>query len=109
MADAIPLFLGCPVRFQERWSGRLAGLEVTEDWEVLNVTIERGLVRKSNVRLPLSAATSWSAEYLAFDGTSSEAAFAREVPPVAAPARPISAETPVAMTGVRLAGVIIES
>src|SRR5205807_707774 len=102
MADAIPLLLGCPVRFQDRWSGSLVGMDVDEAWEVLNISVRRGLLRKRTVKLPLNAATGWSTDYVAFDGITSEAAFAREVPPAAAPARPMSLETPVAMPGARL-------
>ena len=108
MADVTPLYFGCPVRFQDRWSGRLAGMDVDETWEVLNVSVRRGLLGKTTVKLPLNAATGWSRDYLAFNGASSDAAFSRELPPVAAPARPISAETPVAMPGARLAGGLVE-
>src|SRR5205807_1887480 len=96
------------VRFQDRWSGRLAGMDVDETWEVLNISVQRGLLRRTTVKLPLNAATGWSADYLAFDGLASDAAFARELPPVAAPARPISVDTPVAMPGARLAGALVE-
>ena len=108
MADLRPLYFGCPVRFQDRWSGRLTGMDLDETWEVLNVSVQRGLLRKSTVKLPLNAATGWSADFLAFDGTASDAAFSGDLPPVAALARPVSEGTPVAMPGARLAGALIE-
>lgn len=102
------LRFGCPAEFKDRWQGSLHSFEVAEDWEILNVVVKRGMLYwKSSVRLPFSLAESWSDEGLRLSGTSAEA-FARQIPPVAAPARPVSAETPVAVPGARLAGALVD-
>jgi hypothetical protein len=103
------LRLGRPVRFKDRWRGRLAAIEVDERWEALNAAIEtRRLFRTATLRLPLQAATGSSDDYLAFDEITSRAAFRREIPPVGAPARPLSRETPISLEGTRLTGLIVE-
>lgn len=102
------LMLGAGVRFQDCWAGKVAAIEVTEDWEIYNVTVRRGIFRASTVRLPLEAATGWDEEHVAFDQTTSGAAFGREVPPVAGPSRPVSLETPVS-GGYRLAGFLVST
>lgn len=108
MQSARPLLrLGCPVRFRDRWQGRLAAFEIDEDWLVLNVVVSRGLFRPVEVRLPFSIAAAWDDGALSLDCTSDQA-FGRELPPVAAPAMPISARTPVSAAGVRLAGALVE-
>ena len=112
MADITPaLRLGAPARFQDRWDGRVAAIEISEDWEVYNVAVRHGLFKAVTVRLPLHAATAWDNAFVAFDQVTSGAAFGREVPPVAAPSRPISGETPIVGGGMlagggRLAGVL---
>jgi osmotically-inducible protein OsmY len=58
------------------------------------------------VRLPLEAATDWDDGLLAFDNSTAEAAFGRELTPVAAPSRPLSADTPVSGGG-RFAGAVV--
>ena len=108
MQSARPLLrLGCPVRFRDRWQGRLAAFEIDEGWLVLNVVVSRGLFRPVEVRLPFSIADAWDDGALSLDCTSDQA-FGREVPPVAAPAMPISARTPVSAAEVRLAGALVE-
>jgi osmotically-inducible protein OsmY len=108
MQSTRPLLrLGCPVRFRDRWQGRLAAFEIDEDWLVLNIVVSRGLVRPVEVRLPFAIAAAWHDGELSLDCTSDQA-FGREVPPVAAPAMPISARTPVSAVGVRLAGALVE-
>ncbi len=108
MQSARPLLrLGCPVRFRDRWQGRLAAFEVDEDWLVLNVVISRGLFRPLEVRLPFAIAAAWEGAALSLDCTSDQA-FGRELPPVAAPAMPISARTPVSAAEARLAGALVE-
>lgn len=102
-----PLLLGCPVRFRDRWDGRLVAFQVDEHWLVLNVVVQRGLLRRRQVRLPFSAAIEWNDELLAFDCTSDEA-FARAIPPVAAPATPLSACTTLSAADARLAGALVE-
>ena len=83
MQSARPLLrLGCPVRFRDRWQGRLAAFEIDEDWLVLKVVVSRGLFPPGEVWVPL--------------------------PPVAPPAMPISARPPVSAVGVRLAGALVE-
>lgn len=102
------LRFNCPVRFQDRWQGHLAAIEVDADWEVLNVVIaRRGLLGSSSVRLPFSVVSDWSSSLLALDCTSEEA-FARQIPPNAAPARTLSPRTPVAAPGARLTGALAE-
>ncbi|HEU4760494.1 MAG TPA: BON domain-containing protein [Dehalococcoidia bacterium] len=102
-----PLRLGSRVRFRDRWEGRLSGLEVDDEWIVLNVLVRRGVLRSRSVKLPFSAATEWSAEAVSFDCTAGQA-FRREVPPVAAAARPLSARTAVSGTRARLVGALVE-
>lgn len=104
----VPLVLGAAAQFLDRWQGTLASIEVDEEWEVLNVAIRRGMLRwASSIKLPFSASTAWSDETISFDCTGRQA-FAREVPPVAAPARPLSKDTPTSMPGARLAGLLVE-
>src|SRR3990172_6698249 len=108
MQSTRPLLrLGCPLHFRERWQGRLAAFEIDEDWLVLNVVVSRGLFRPVEVRLPFSIAAAWDDGALSLDCTSDQA-FGREVPPVAAPAMPISARTRVSAAEVRLAGALVE-
>src|SRR3989304_1251116 len=123
MQSTRPLLrLGCPVRFRDRWQGRLSAFEIDEDWLVLNVVVSRGLFRPVEVRLPFALAAPWDDGALSLDFTSDQAfrpgppalactsdrAFRRDLPPVAAPAMPISARTPVSAAGVRLAGALVE-
>jgi osmotically-inducible protein OsmY len=103
------LRLGCRVRFQDRWAGQVDAVEVDESWEVLNVVVRHGFPRTSTVRLPLNAATGWSGDYLAFDEITSVAAFGRELPPIAAPSRPISRQTPMATGNLRLAALMVDN
>ena len=108
MQSARPLLrLGCPVRFRDRWQGRLAAFEIDEDWLVLNVVVSRGLFRPVEVRLPFTIAAAWDDGALSLDCTSDQA-FGRELPPVAAPAMPVSTRTPVSAAEVRLAGALVE-
>src|SRR3990170_5409379 len=108
MQSAQPLLrLGCPVRFRDRWQGRLAAFEIDEDWLVLNVVVSRGLFRPVEVRLPFAIAAAWDDGALSLDCASGQA-FGRELPPVAAPAMPVSARTPVSAAEVRLAGALVE-
>ena len=108
MQSARPLLrLGCPVRFRDRWQGRLTAFEIDEDWLVLNIVVSRGLFRPTEVRLPFAIAAAWDIDALSLDCTSDQA-FGRELPPVAAPAMPLSARTPVTAAGVRLAGALVE-
>lgn len=107
-ARSAPLILGVPVQFRDRWQGRLTAIEVDETWEVLNLVVRGGLLRWSSaVKLPFSASTGWSDHHVAFDCTSRQA-FAREVPPIAAPARPLSKDTPLSLPGAALAGLLVE-
>ncbi len=108
MPDSInALRLGSPVKFQDRWLGRLTSLDIDEDWEVLNATVTRRfLLWQSVAKLPFALASEWSDDFVAFDCTSAQA-FRHEMPPVAAPARPLSAETPVSAPGAKLAGALV--
>ncbi len=108
MADMTPaLRLGAPARFHDRWAGKVTAIEISEDWEVYNVAVRHGLFKAVTVRLPLEAATEWDDTCVAFDQTTSSAAFGRELPPVAAPSRPVSAETPIAGGGILAGGATL--
>ncbi|TET94761.1 MAG: BON domain-containing protein [Dehalococcoidia bacterium] len=101
------LRLGCPVRFRDRWQGRLAALEIDDQWLVLNLVLSRGIFRPTEVKLPFSAASQWDDDHLSLDCTSEEA-FGRQVPPVAVPLRPLSVRTPLSVRDARLAGALVE-
>lgn len=100
------LRLGCPVRFRDRWQGRLAALETDDQWLVLNVVLRRGIFRPLQVKLPFSAASQWDDDSLSLD-CASEEAFGRQIPPVAVPPRPLSARTPLSARDARLAGALV--
>ncbi len=102
------LRLGSRARFEDRWSGTISALEITEDWEAVNVVVESGfLLWHSSVRLPLSAASDWSDDSVTFACTSRQA-FGHEVPPVAVPSRPIGSDTPISAPSVTIAGALID-
>ncbi len=104
-----PLRLGSRVCFEDRWQGHVSALDVTEDWEVLNLTVSSGvLFFRQSVKLPMSAVKSL-ADGAVYISANSIQAFAREIPPIAAPARPVSTETPVSRGGARFAGVILNT
>jgi len=101
------LRLGSPVKFQDRWLGKLTSLDIDEDWEVLNATVTRRfLLWRSAAKLPFALAAEWSDDFVAFDCTSVQA-FRHDMPPVAAPARPVSAATPVSAPGAKFAGALV--
>ena len=102
-----PLRLGSPIRFRDRWEGRLSALEVDAGWEVINLVVSRGLLWSSGVRLPFTAVSDWSGNHVVLDCTSDEA-FGRRMAPVAAPVRVLSAKSSLAMAGVHLAGALVE-
>jgi osmotically-inducible protein OsmY len=110
LADNIaPLRLGTSVCFEDRWQGEVSALDISEGWEVLNLTISSGvLFLRQSVKLPASAVESFS-EGAVYIAASSTKAFARELPPIAAPARPVSSQTPVSRSGMRFAGVILDT
>lgn len=102
------LRLGSRARFEDRWSGTVTAIEITEDWEAVNVVVEGGfLFWRSSVRLPLSAASDWTDDSVTFTCTSRQA-FGHEVPPVAVPSRPIGGDTPASAPGVSIAGALID-
>ncbi len=102
-----PLMLGAPVIFRDRWQGRLAAMDVDTNWEVLNVVIQRGVLRwSSEVKLPLSAATGWADDHITFDCTSRQA-FGREIPPIAALAPRLSKATTVNLPRAVLSGLMV--
>jgi len=104
----VPLRFGCPLQFRDRWQGTLAGAEVADDWEVLNLVIERGIWRwTSSVKLAFTAAPRWSYNSVTLDCTSRQA-FAREIPPVAMRARQLSHNTPLSVPDARLLGLLVE-
>ena len=103
------LRLGARVCFEDRWQGRLSAVEVSEDWEVLNITVSSGfLFLSSSVRLPFSSVTSWNDQEVRI-AANSFAAFAREIPPVAAPSRPLANETPTSQPGTSFAGAAVRT
>jgi osmotically-inducible protein OsmY len=102
-----PLRLRCPVRFRDRWQGRLAALEIDDEWRVLNLVLRRGIMRPLQVKLPFSAAGRWDDDSLSLDCTSEEA-FGRQVPPVPVPPRPLSVRTPLSVRDARLAGALVD-
>ncbi len=107
MADQVaPLRLGTPIRFRDRWEGHLAAFEAAPDWEVLNLVARRGVLWSSSVKLPFASSSDWSGEQVAFDCTSEEA-FGRRLPPVAAPGRALSGKTSLAAAGARLVGALV--
>ena len=108
MSEIVPLLFGTRVVFSDRWAGRVSGIEIAEDREVLNLMVKAGLIRSTTVKLPLEAATLW-ADRVSFAEATSTQAFAREIPPVAAPARPLSGRTPVSVPGATLAGALVET
>ncbi|MEO8456186.1 MAG: BON domain-containing protein [Chloroflexota bacterium] len=109
MARIAPLKLDSPVCFDDRWTGKVSALDVTENWVVLNVTVSAGaLFSQKSVKLPMTAVTSMADGAVKIAATSIKA-FAREIPPVAAPARPVSAETPTSRQGMRFAGVLLNT
>lgn len=101
-----PLRLGCPVRFRDRWQGRLAALEIDDQWLILNLVLSRGVLRPHEVKLPFSIASHWDDAVLSLDCTSGEA-FGRQVPPVPVPPRPLSARTPLSARDARLSGALV--
>jgi osmotically-inducible protein OsmY len=104
-----PLRLGTRVCFEDRWQGEVSALDISEGWEVLNLTISSGILfLRQSVKLPMSAVKSL-AEEAVYIAANSIQAFAREIPPIAAPARPVSAETPVSRGGTHFAGVILNT
>jgi osmotically-inducible protein OsmY len=106
VADSALKF-GCPIPFEDRWQGRLTSVDISEDWEILNFTVTSGMLfARSSVKLPFSAATRWDDDRIAVAANSFKA-FARELPPLATPSRPLSGSTPVALQGARLAGLMV--
>lgn len=101
------LRLGSPIRFRDRWEGRLAALEVDDQWLVHNLVLSRGIFRPLAVKLPFSTAGQWEDDAVSLDCTS-EDAFGRQIPPVAVPPRPLSAKTPLSAGDTKLAGVSVE-
>jgi osmotically-inducible protein OsmY len=70
--------------------------------------VSSGFLRRTTVKLPLDQAN-LTDDGLAFAEVTSAQAFAREVPPVAAPARPLSAETEVSLPDTRLDGALLNA
>jgi osmotically-inducible protein OsmY len=103
------LRFGSRARFEDRWLGTITAIEITEDWEAVNVVVEGGfLIWRTSVRLPLSATTEWTDDHVTFSCTSRQA-FNHEVPPLAVPSRPVAGDTPVSTPSVDLAGALVDS
>ena len=104
----VPLRFGYPLQFRDRWQGTLVGSEIADDWEVLNLVIERGLWRwAGRVKVAFTTSSHWSFDSVTLDCTSRQA-FAREIPPVAARARQLSRDTPLSVPDARLLGLLVE-
>lgn len=102
-----PLLLGSQVAFSDGNRAKLTAFEIDESLEILNIVVSKGFLRwTESVKLPFTAASRWTEASVDLSCTSAEA-FAREVPPVAAPARPISRETPVALSAGRILGALV--
>jgi osmotically-inducible protein OsmY len=106
-ARLVPLRLGSPVCFEDRWKGKVTALDITEHWEVLNLTVSAGtLFSQQSVKLPMTVVKSLDGRAVNIAATSDKA-FAREIPPVAAPARPVSSDTPLSRAGLRFDGALL--
>lgn len=101
-----PLRFGSPLRFHDRWEGRLDACEVDADWAVCNLIISRGLVLRQSVRLPFSAVSQWSADVVTLDCAADEA-FGRHIP-AEPPGQRLDSRTRVAGTQARLVGLLVE-
>ena len=109
LEDSAPFTFGSKAVFTDNHSSRLTALEVDESWEVLNIAVSRGVLRWiQRVRLPFEVAANWSETAVNLSCTKTEA-FSREIPPIAAPSRPISDQTPMALAGSRLTGALVSS
>ena len=105
--EIAPLRLGTRICFEDRWQGRLAGFDLSEEFEVLNIIVETGfLVSRNSVKLPFTTVTRFE-EGAVYLNVISFHAFRREFPPIATPAQPLSAKTPIAHPGARLAGLLV--
>lgn len=103
------LRIGARARFEDRWLGAVTAIEITDDWEAVNVVVEGGILFwRSSIRMPLSAASGWADDHVAFACTSRQA-FRHEIPPVAVPARPIDDDTPVSAPSIHVAGALVDS
>lgn len=101
------LKIGAKVRFEDRWQGRISGLDVSESWEVLNVIVSSGvLFFARSVKVPFSAVSAWEESFVDIAAVSFHA-FNRELPPVPVPTNPITSSSPVSHPGTRFAGVMM--
>lgn len=101
------LRFGAPLRFRDRWDGRLHACEVDADWAVRNLVIGRGLIFRQSVRVPFSVVSEWPDGAIALDCTADEA-FGRQVTPEGVPSRRLDARTTVAGTESRLVGLMVD-
>jgi osmotically-inducible protein OsmY len=85
----------------------MAAFEVDEQWLVVNLVISRGIFRPTEVKLPFSTASDWDDDAVSLDCTSDEA-FGRQIPPLAVPAMPLSAGTPLSAREAALLGALVE-
>jgi len=108
LSRPVPLRFGCPIQFRDRRQGTLASAEVADDWEVLNLMIERGVWRwASSVKMAFTTSPRWAYDSLTLDCISRQA-FAREIPPVAVRAQQLSRNTPLSVPDARLLGLLVE-
>lgn len=108
VARIAPVRIGAPTCFDDRWTGRVTGIDVQDDWTVLNVTVTAGFIALKSVKLPFSSATSWSDAAVRIAATNTQA-FAREIPPVAAPATALTGKTGTSHQGTRFAGLLVRT
>lgn len=106
-ANRSALRLGSSLRFRDRWQGALAAFEIDDDWSVANIVVSRGVLQRSEVKLPFSTVTGWNHDSLSLDCTSEEA-FRQEITPVVLPPRPLSADTPFSVPDTRLYGALVQ-
>jgi len=101
-----PLRFGVPLRFADRWDGRLLACEVDSQWVVQNLVLCRGLLRRRRVRVPFAVVSHWDDEVVAFSAAADEV-FAGGLSPVAVATYPLSAHRAVTGTNAKLVGLLV--
>jgi len=101
------LRFGAPLRFRDRWDGRLQACEVDADWAVCNLVIARGLIIRRSVRVPFSIVSEWSDDAIALDCTADEA-FGRLIRPQGVLSHRLDARSAVAGAKTRLVSLMVD-
>ena len=102
----VPLRLGAPLQFRDRWDGQLIAAEVDSSWTVRNLLLRRGLLLRRTVRVPFSAVSRWDNDVVAFTASADEV-FAATLTPMAVVANRIDAQTQVEGVKARLVGLLV--